>query len=181
MKPEDLKAAEAVAKALLGERTPEKEAEIRDRIAREFFADTGIPPGMYRGWAILEDLRKKRAEIGYPVPPGGVMLLGYQSVMGSCLAEMHTALAIALGVPPGAITLSVQWDARRRPIPVASFDPPQDWIAPTGDIGAYVGDALNRLRATYWFTLEMRLAAVDKIRPELQQPLEPWVAENREN
>jgi hypothetical protein len=190
MKPEDLKQAEAVARSLQAEYTPEKDAEIRDRIAREFFGEGGIPPGLYQGWAILEDLRKKRAEVGYPLPPGGVMILGYQSVLAGCLAEMHQSLAAVLGVSVDAIRMSVRKDSRGKPVPAASFTPPDDWVIPISfagslkgadrdsvfqeAIGGYVQAAIDRLTGAYWSNMRTRLVACDKIRPELQQPVEPW-------
>jgi hypothetical protein len=178
MKPEDLKRAEAVALGLSAEWTPEKEAEIRDRIAREFFGEEGLPPHLKEGWAVLEQSRAARAEVGYPLPPGGCLALGRSSVVAGALAEMHTGLARLLNLSVDCIRLRLdRSDGNYKP--VADVEVPPDWVIPVAanvtDPKQATIDHINRaveIMTLHWRKIVLeRLGAVDRHRADVAQKI----------
>jgi hypothetical protein len=159
----------------------QSEEQIRNIIARRFFAETGIPPHLEAGWAILEATRKKRQEVGYPMPPGGVLLLGTEAVVAGCLAEMHMTLAEALKVDPNRIRMRLENEGGRLR-PVADVEDQADWIVPvivatdTPKEAAqrYIKTVVEALSLTFRKDVGERLAHCQDRRPELDQEVEPW-------
>lgn len=169
--------------------TKEKEEEIRNRIARDFFAGGDLPDDLKRGWAVLEQLRKHRQEIQYPLPPGGCFLLGRESVIAGCMAEMHTALSKMLRISPENIKIRLERDEAGHIQPVADIETPGDWIMPVkahGDKSAeeMTRDYLERFTkiASQWFkeTVSQRLSVCEDRREELMQEVVPWSGNARE-
>jgi hypothetical protein len=176
MKPEDLKRAEAVALGMEAEWTAEKEAEIRDRIAREFFGEEGLPKHLREGWAVLEQSREERAKVGYPLPPGGCLTLGRSSVIAGALAEMHTGLARLLNLSVDCIRLRLDKSGGNY-TPVADVEAPKDWVIPVAadviDPKRAAVDHINlavEIMTLHWRkTVVERLGVVDGRRSDVEQ------------
>lgn len=167
----ELKAAAQYARGLMPELTPQKKAELRDRAAREFFDADGIPPHLKQGWAVLEQARAARAEVGYPLPPGGCFLLGYEATVAGALADLHTLVAQALKMDPKHIRVRL-----RGTRPVAEVAPPKDWLLPIAAKPDESPDvAMKRLLEQImqplqvWFRQQLlaRLSQCDQVRGDL--------------
>lgn len=174
------------AREMISRDTAEKLAELRDRAVRRFFGEQGIPPHLKEGWAVLEESRRARAEAGYPLPPGGVLLLGVVSVVAGCLAEMHTALADMLHLSVDAIRMRIERDERGGLVPMADIAVPDDWLLPCAkDPAQSPEDAtkefLEKCRALasahFRANVSERLGSVNTIRPDVAQPLESFGGE----
>lgn len=134
-----------LARTLRGSST-ETEEDLRNRVAREFFGEEGIPAHLAEGWAVFDDWRTKRAEAGYPVPPGGVLVTGYSSAIAAVAAELHTRAAAALKLEARYVrVVGVNKELRVRVV-----DPPISWILPEAE-GVTPGDESSYQKAVQAF------------------------------
>lgn len=170
-----------LARAMRGSST-ETEEDIRNRVAREFFGEAGIPAHLAEGWAVFDDWRTKREEVGYPVPPGGVLVTGYSAVLASVAAQLHTRAAEMLKLDVQYVrVVGVNKELRVRVI-----DPPISWILPDatgvipGDeasyqaaVQAFVDKTTDRLRALFMLELGNLCAQCTWRRADLDQEVAP--------
>ena len=190
---DELERAREHAQSLLPILTAERAAELRDRAARAFFDEAGIPPDLKRGWAVLEERRREREKVRAPLPPGGCFLLGYQAIVAGCLAEIHSILCGWLRLPPSAIRLRLERTEKlglRKFRPVADFEIPDDWVLPVGGevaqkvLGAgasavdapraFIEKALCAVEGHYYTILRERLEAADLVRVDVLQAEGRW-------
>jgi len=188
MDPNDkLKQAANYARQMSALPSPEDEEKLRDKIARDFFGEKGIPPELKQGWAVLEQLRKEREKVNYPLPPGGCLLLGRESVLAGCMAELHTALANMLHMSVDCIRLRLEKDDFGKIRPAADVEPPDDWVipvaknvneSPAAAAQRYLQQCLNA--GSKWFAAAVseRLDGCESRRTDLEQPGIPWRSEN---
>jgi len=175
-KPATVEEAKAYASGMIPNPSLLKE-EIVDRVARQFFGEHGIPKHLQAGWAIYQDSRKHREEVGYPLVPGGCLALGVESVVAGCLAEMHTGLAILLNMEPEYIHMKIERTESGQLEPRADVAPPSDWIVPTAsgsldpDKAAeeYIRRCVVMLSGHFQNTLSQRLARCDDVRTDCLQ------------
>jgi len=119
--PNDLDRARSIARAIQTEDPLVLAARLRSQIARDFFGEAGIPSDLQEGWDVLEQQRKVRAEVGFPLPPGGTFTLGFDSVIAGATEEFHRSLAQALGVDHALLSIKVVRNGKRI-LPEASLD-----------------------------------------------------------
>jgi hypothetical protein len=169
---------QAVARQLTAENSKTQRMVIRDQIARQFFGEAGIPPEMHHGWAALEQLREHREEVGYPLPPGGCLVLSRESVVAGCLAEMHAGLAAALRLETGDIKMKLEATPEGYLKPVADISVPDDWIIPVAKdprkspqeaARAYLDEVVKVASAYFREAVVERLNYCDRYRPALAQ------------
>jgi hypothetical protein len=187
-----LERARGYAGALQPVLTKDRAAELKDRAARAFFDEEGIPHDLKQGWVVLEERREQRAKVGFPLPPGGRFFMSYQTVVAGCLAEVHSILCNWLKLPADAIRMRlalVEGIGGSQYKPVADFEIPKDWILPVSGevvnqvIGSrgelrpdeaakkFIEQSLAAIQDHYQKIVRERIAAVDMVRPELLQPI----------
>ena len=184
MTPDQMKAAAEYAQRLINQNQPTP-AEVRNMIAAKFFGEAGIPQNLKRGWAVLEKFRADREKVGYPLPPGGCFVLGVESVVGGCLTDMQRQLAAVLNVPLENITMGLVENNHGGIAPKADVLEPDNWVIPVaanvrdGKQAAkeYVARAVGLCGRTFTATALERVDHVLKVRPELNQPFEPFKEE----
>jgi len=174
--------AETIAKSLSPQKTKESEEAIRDRIARQFFGEAGIPKELKEGWAVLEQLRENRLKVGYPLPPGGCLLLGREAAVAGCLAEMHTALANMLRISVDRIKLRLERNDLGQINPVADIDVPNDWVVPIAGTKedpneaakTYLAACVRMASHQFRIMISDRLQICDDRRLDIVQEMAPW-------
>jgi hypothetical protein len=180
-----LKIAEQYARSLHGrERLSYDEAQ--NRAVAKFFAESGIPKDLARGWAIYQQRRETRAKVGAALPPGAVLLLGDASVIAAVLAEAHTALATRLRLPASALQLRIDSEARGRDRGRLLIDvrDPGDWVIPvtafkgqdpTALAKQYLSDQLDSINVWFRQTLRERLRQCRRVRGDVRTRVKPWI------
>lgn len=177
-----IKQAEQYARAMIPLAASDEE-QIRNRIANQFFGEDGIPPALKQGWIALEQRRKMREQVGYPLPPGGCFILGYQATVAGLMAELHTILARTLKMDPKHIKMQLMKHASGSIYPAIEIDPPKEWLLPiTMDIKDPKVAEQQYLRAIilegqmWWHkAVKERMPRCDSYRRDLRQPIAPWV------
>jgi hypothetical protein len=167
------------ARELAAKVTAEKLEEIRDRAVRRFFGEAGVPPHLAAGWAQLDEDRRLREEIGAPLPPGGVLLLGRESVIAGCMAELHGGLAAMLSISVDRIRLKLDRTPHGRLSPIADIDLPSDWLLPVATSGddpdaateRYLAQCVEMANAHFRRSVSARLGSCDTHRPDVAQPI----------
>lgn len=173
---------QAAARRLKAAQTAEVLANIRNRAVRRFFGEEGIPDHLKKGWAVLDQLRAHRQQVGYPLPPGGCLLLGRESVVAGAMAEMHSALAMLLHVSVDNIKLKLMRTEQGHLQPVADVQLPEGWLLPAAkdprkDLDAaardYIETCVQHLSKIFRKTVSERLGHCESRRPALDQPVGP--------
>lgn len=161
----------------------ESKAERQDRMVRSLFGEAGIPDHVKAGWAAIEQLRKSRLEVGYPLPSGGCFLLGRESVVAGCLAEMHAGLAAMLHLEVDRITMRLDRTPKGYIVPVADITLPDDWLLPLAkdprqspDEAAkqYLDACVESASAKFRADVIHRLDHCESLRPEVAQKIESF-------
>ena len=177
----DLQKAAAVARSLDGS-TRETEEQLRDRAVAKFFGEQGIPPHLKNGWAVLETNRKHRAEVGYPLPPGGCLTTGYESVVAGAMAEVHSHLARVLVLDAKFIKLGLRRDSRgKMQLEAKIVDPPDNWVVPAVQtardydeaVRQHVARAVGVLNGHFQNTVAERLGVYAFRRVDVDQEVAP--------
>ena len=152
---------------------------VRDRIVRQLFAEIGgVPPEMEQGWAALSQLRDMRKKIGYPLPPGGALIIGFEAVIAGCMAELHNNLALTLDLDHGLIKLRLERDLKGHLVPIADVELPDNFFVPIVAQGIvdpnkaaehYLGRVLEAANVEFRRTVTERLGGIDNRRDDLMQ------------
>lgn len=176
-----LRQAELYARNLEGtDADPERK---KNEAVRRFFGEAGIPPALAEQWGVLQERRRVRAKAGAPLPPGGSLILGFQAATAAVMAEAHNRLAAELRVDTKAIKLKLKRSDTGAMTLVADFTPPDDWVCPFPMMPTRLPDEAMReviahrmVPINRWWreTVGERLKYVDRIRLDVQQPVEGW-------
>ena len=168
---DSVKIAEAsrLARLLKGTSSVSEE-DIRNRVAREFFGEAGIPAHLAEGWAVFDDWRNKRAEAGYPVPPGGTLVTGYSSVLAAVAADLHTKAAAHLRID----AIHVRVVIKNKEFKVLVPNPPTEWVLPVANgVAEYVASETADLVTVAMMALMHRCAECAYRRVDLDPEVAP--------
>jgi len=176
--------AQRLARTLKAVQTAEGRESIRNKIAQQFFGEEGIPSEISEGWEVLEEARRVRSEMGYPLPEGGCLVLGTSSVIAGCMAEMHMVLSGKLDLPANSIHLKLTKTEDGRLQPVADIELPEGWLLPRADprrdpgeaVQEYLSQAVQEASRHFRVIVSERLRSCMTRRSEGIQAVEPWAA-----
>lgn len=155
-------------------------AKMAERGAERFFADHGLPEELMDGWRRYQLRCNERIKVGYPMPPGGCIVLGRESVWAGCLAEFHTGLANLLQIKPEKIKLKID-NAGSLPRVVAEVEMSElPAVKLAGDpalqdadrekiLGQYLAQSVELLNQVFRANLGERLGACEVRREDLIQ------------
>ncbi len=165
----------AQLQAALGKIYKNKEAD--------FFKE--MPPELRQNYNIYQQRRAAYAKAGHPLPPGGSFILGNEAVVGGCMAELHSALARMLGLPPDHINLRLARGADGFRVE-ADITMPKDYTLPMEVVGQspvttqaevreiyrqYMDSVVTLLNEQFRKDVALRSEANLRVNPDLEQPL----------